>query len=115
MTAEELAREATPGPWYDANTVGDALEKADICTTPEVDAPFIAHCSPDAILALLEEVEEVEEFEKAAEAVVRVCLYGVSTNSRAGDAVGATPDERGQVLEALEGVLSHAQAKEDKS
>ena len=49
--------EAVTGTWYDAITIGDALERADLCTTPEVDAPFIAACSPTTIKALVEELK----------------------------------------------------------
>ena len=64
MTLRELAEKATPGPWHlgEADSEGNYPDLmagneclADFCQTPT--AAYIAACSPERIIALLDCVE----------------------------------------------------------
>jgi hypothetical protein len=79
--AVEKAKRATPGPWrydgersaiYDLPQVSAGEEGASlwVCVTPfpEANAAYIAACSPERILALVERMRALEEVAEAARA-----------------------------------------------
>lgn len=65
----ELAEKATPGPWdaFSGERFGDVLSDPDgdgarfvICEQSGSDAPYIAACDPQTILALLDRLDRYE-------------------------------------------------------
>lgn len=75
---ERLARAATPGPWHvSRNKTHSAIQRtykapntrsvARVVAPLDVDAEYIAACSPEAILGLLDELKELRTAAKVAE------------------------------------------------
>lgn len=90
---KELAKQATPGPWKTADDRADDIETVTPIvpgpkafskvarSTYTIDASFIAHANPAAILGL---IAKLERYEAALEMIKEkdgFCIYGSSETS----------------------------------